>query len=80
MTQRAWPRQAMPRHGEFFRCISTGDIILKGKGSRITTADGQLKVVTNNGYLKLDQNFNASGQGTNTVLSIPEKKSAPKKK
>ncbi|MFT6794220.1 MAG: lipopolysaccharide export system protein LptA [Rubritalea sp.] len=59
---------------------TTGDIILKGKGSRITTADGQLKVVTNNGYLKLDQNFNASGQGTNTVLSIPEKKSAPKKK
>ncbi len=59
---------------------TTGDIILKGKGSRITTADGQLKVVTNNGYLKLDQNFNASGQGTNTVLSVPEKKSAPKKK
>lgn len=53
---------------------TTGDIILKGKGSRITTADSQLKVVTNNGYLKLDQDFNASGQGTNTDFSLPEDK------
>ena len=57
---------------------TTGDIILKGQGSRITTADGQLKVVTNNGYLKLDQDFNASGQGTDTGFSLPEKNDKPK--
>ncbi len=59
---------------------ATGNIILKGKGSRITTADGQLKVVTNNGYLKLDQNLNASGQGTDTGFSVPEKTKKPTKK
>jgi len=58
---------------------ATGNIILKGKGSRITTADGQLKVVTNNGYLNLDQNFNASGQGTDTVFSVPENTKKPAK-
>lgn len=51
---------------------STGNIILKGKNSRITTAEGQLKVITNNGYIKLDQNMNASGVGTNTNFSLPK--------
>ena len=50
---------------------ATGNIILKGKGSRITTPDGQLKVITQNGYLKLDQNMNASGVGTTTDLAVP---------
>jgi hypothetical protein len=58
---------------------ATGNIILKGKGSRITTPDGQLKVVTNNGYLKLDQDFNASGKGTNTNFSIPDNAKKPDK-
>lgn len=53
---------------------TTGNIILKGKGSRITTPDAQLKVVTNTGYLKLDQNLNASGQGTHTDFNLPENK------
>ncbi len=57
----------------------TGSIILKGIGSRITTPDGQLKVVTNNGYLKLDENFNASGQGTDTRFNVPENDKKPEK-
>ncbi|MGJ8657207.1 MAG: LptA/OstA family protein [Akkermansiaceae bacterium] len=58
---------------------STGNIILKGKGSRITTTDAQLKVITQNGYLKLDQNMNASGQGAETYGSLPENSKKPQK-
>ena len=50
---------------------ATGNIILKGKGSRITTPDGQLKVITQNGYLILDQDMNASGVGTATNFVLP---------
>lgn len=56
---------------------ATGNIILKGKGSRITTADGQLKVITQNGYLRLDQNMNASGQGAKTEFNIPDNAKKP---
>ncbi len=59
---------------------ATGNIILKGKNSRITTADGQLKVVTRNGYLKLDQDMNASGEGTATDFSVPDNVKKPKTK
>ena len=59
---------------------ASGMIVLKGKGSRITTAEGQLKVVTNNGYLKLDQDFNASGQGTDTGINVPKNTIKPKNK
>jgi hypothetical protein len=59
---------------------ATGNIILKGKGSRITTADGQLKSLSNNGYLKLDQQLNASGEGAiETSFSVPENTNKTKK-
>ena len=51
---------------------ATGIIILKGKGSRITTADGQLKVISQNGYIQLDEDMNASGQGTSSAFSVPQ--------
>ncbi len=59
---------------------ATGTIILKGKGSRITTADAQLKVVENDGYLMLDQDFNASGKGADTNYIVPEEPDKPKDK
>jgi len=52
----------------------TGDIILKGKGSRLNTADGQLKVKTTNGYIKIDKDLNATGVGIDTDFIVPDKK------
>ena len=50
----------------------SGDIILKGKGSRLNTANGQMKVRSSKGYIKIDKNLNASGVDTDTDFIIPE--------
>lgn len=50
----------------------SGDIILKGKGSRLNTANGQMKVRSSKGYIKIDKNLNASGVDIDTDFIIPE--------
>lgn len=56
---------------------TTGDIILRGKNSRVTTADAQLKVNTTDGYIRLDQDMNASGVGTTTNFVLPAETKKP---
>ena len=55
----------------------TGDIVLKGKGSRLNTADGQMKVTTAKGYIKIDKDLNATGIDIEADFNIPENKDKP---
>lgn len=49
----------------------TGDIILYGIGSRITSPiQGQMKVTKEKGYIRLNRNFNASGEGVSAIVDI----------
>jgi len=50
----------------------TGDIVLKGKGSRLNTADGQMKVTSAKGYIKIDKDLNATGIDIETDFNVPE--------
>jgi len=52
----------------------TGVIILRGLNSRINSPDKQLKIVEKNGYIKIDKNWNVSGQGTQIDLNIEQLK------
>ena len=56
----------------------SGDIILKGKGSRLNTANSQMKVRSSKGYIKIDKDLNASGVDIDTDLIIPEDKDKKK--
>ncbi len=57
---------------------ATGDIILRGMMSRVTTTQAQLKVIKKNGYIRLDQDMNASGVSTTTEFILPEGAKKPK--
>lgn len=49
---------------------TTGNILLNGAGSRITTASGQIKIVKKDGYIKIDRDFNVTAAGQSTNVNV----------